>query len=336
MKKAFLLFLSVLALVSLFAVGVSAEEPTIQYLVNENFSSYNNNDTSVTGFALASQTDGIASGQVCVSTFESEKCMMYKKTLNETNRAHYTDVTYQIPKNSEFVYEVTFWYTGSFDDVSSSFEFVSGRKMLDDGTGPKFVLFLKVDNGTLVDSDGNLITALAPNTKYSVAISVHDNSKTFDVYLNGQKKSTCNFNNTEGDYYTSIRGINLTGMKSDSENPEFPVFYADDFKLYYATAPGVAGGTPPTEGQPTDPDEPTEPTDPDPDTGDNDSSSPNLPKYEKDDFVFTATPSSSGSSSVKNTFEETGKDALIAFAFGGASVLIIIFSLLSKKFLSRE
>ena len=332
MKKFCAFYLTVLAVFAVFSVNIFASDTGIQYLINENFSSYTGG-SSVPGFTFATQTSGNLSGSIGVDTYQGDNCVKYQKSVNRTDIAHYSDVSYPIPKNSDFVFQVTFWFTGSLADVNSSFEFFSGRKMYENNTGPEFVLFLRFQNGAIVDGSENvIIPSLTENTKYTIAVSVHDEAKKFDVYLNGEKKSTCDFNNTKGDNYTSIRAINLTGMKSNIQDPEFPVFYADDFKLYYSSAPDQATPENPAPENPV-------PENPSTDTPaqNGESSKPStLPTYEKEDFVFTATVPETTTQQTSTTINESTRDVVTVLAVSAASVIIIGSCALIKSILSKN
>lgn len=125
---------------------------------------------------------------------------------------------------------------------------LEGRKRVDNTT--KFVKYIKITNGNLVDVRDNKIVSLQPNKKYTVALAVHDSKGEFDVYLNQEKVITSTkFVEDFPNDYTQFRVLNLTQMKktdgtSNNVNHDYPDFYMDDVKLYYASKPESAGGIP--------------------------------------------------------------------------------------------
>ena len=121
-------------------------------------------------------------------------------------------------------------------------------------------------------------------------------------------------------------------MKSNIQDPEFPVFYADDFKLYYSSAPDQATPENPAPENPV-------PENPSTDTPaqNGESSKPStLPTYEKEDFVFTATVPETTTQQTSTTINESTRDVVTVLAVSAASVIIIGSCALIKSILSKN
>ena len=236
--------------------GVFAAQ-TSSYLVNQNFESNNVGDTVFNSVKSVVSTDikdkgTFTSGSISVVSVNNNKALKYHKTMSASNVAHYTDISSGNIKNgTDFVIEFTFWYEGDVSSYTWGGELVGARKTKD-GTpsgSPDMKPLITIKSGTLVTSSGAEITKLYPNVPYKIAIAVHDGNAKFDVYLNEVKKVKDQeyAANTKSDF-TSIRMLNITGLKKSTEDDyttvvnDFPIFYMDDVKLYYESIPECAGG----------------------------------------------------------------------------------------------
>ena len=258
MFKKLMSILAVVLAVSLSVpfTAISSNAASGAYLINENFEFSNVGDTNVSGVNVATSTNikengttnRYTSGTINVAEYNQTKALKYHKTMDAKDVACYTDISAGGLKNgSSFVFEFTFWFTGELSGLTFGGEFVGGRKQIDNSA--KMKTLLKIDNKNLVDGNGNKITNLVENVKYKIAVFVEDGSSKYTVYFNDVKKSEATYDNSNSDF-TGIRALNMTSMKRASDNKhennvtDFPVFYMDDVKLYYAEKPEFLGGVP--------------------------------------------------------------------------------------------
>jgi len=337
-------------LIALTALPLQAFAAVDTYAVYESF----DGKTSVSDIgAISAHTtkSGASSGTISIiSGDNSNKYLKYDKTVhNDKSIPHYTDIYFEnknsvAEEGSKYVFEVTFWYTGSLNGVSLSGEFVGARK--DDGSGGMSMkALLKISDGKLYSGAGNdsnnLVTELSENTKYTVAIAVNDAEAKYNIYLNNSATAVCENvpYTSDGTTTTRIRALNLTSM-TGADAASLPDFYADDFKLYYADKPVCAGGTAsriPVANDDTETNDNTgsqTPTGPSSGSTGNGSASGTikLPTVEKHTFNFTANSNNSTSDSNAIKLEGT-KDILCICGIGGASVIVIaLVVVFNKKF----
>lgn len=355
-KRIFSLLMVIFAVVALIPVQSFASGGT--YCVFEDFENVSS-PNAISGITFA--TDKNAAGTITLDT--ANKCIKFDKKQNITNKAFYTDVYFDSDKSrdhckygSRFVFEITFWYTGSLDGLSWN-ELVGGRKE-NDGK-PVMKVFLGISQGKLVTGDKQTVTSLEPNKKYKVAIAVNDAQSNYDIYLNDSKTATLRnvpYENSEQLSFTNIRGLNLTAMSGNAAN--FPDVYADDIKLYYAEKPVHVGGTP-SSSNPLDnantgggnngggtsdggaenggiENAGTEnggTTDVSGSQNNDPLANIKLPYVKPKKFEFTATPQKSERTECDPIVLEKKTDALFISGIGGASVLVIALTVVfSKKF----
>ena len=244
------------------AVQPASGEPT--YLVNQNFDGCEvGSSNGITGVSVATDTTDPAdkSGNITVELEGStvnvggtptNKAIKYDKKYHRVNAnggakdACFTDIKPDsgIKDGYDFVIEFSFWYTGTI--LGYDFGSIVQARKID----AKFIDFLSIKNGYLVDANGNQIVKLTANSKFNIAVSVHDAAAKYDVYVNGIKLVVDReFNKDYEQDYSQIRAINLTNMKKSDgsligEEHDYPEFYGDNFKLYYADKPASAGGVP--------------------------------------------------------------------------------------------
>lgn len=258
MLKKLMSILAVILAVSISVpfTAISSNAASGAYLINENFEFSNVGDTNVSGVNVATSTNikengttnRYTSGNIAVADVGQNKALKYHKTMNASDVACYTDISAGGLKNgSSFVFEFTFWFTGELSGLNFGGEFVGGRKQ--ENNQAKMKTLLKLNSGNLVDGNGTKITNLVENVKYKIAIFVEDGNTKYTVYFNEMKKSEATYDHTNSDF-TGLRALNMTSMRRGSVNvhennvTDFPVFYMDDIKLYYADKPEFLGGVP--------------------------------------------------------------------------------------------